>query len=632
MDESQQSCRVISCRVEPTGPLVCGEVITCTLLMSVEEQIAPGGRIRIHFTQSPYYRMPPAYGLPVKGFVFYPRAEFQTHDPQGPGYLTAVASSGTPVEIELEPNRCFFTLLCPQGLGAGDALTITIGDSSGGGPGVRVAHHPTYGDAGPVRDWQLVCDVDRQGDGQVVRQAHMPRLRVVPAPPSQVLVRIKSQARPGVSTDLQITVVDRFGNHVPDYRGSFRASVEGASGTLTVDPSAMLGKGLALEPEDGGSKRFPDSMVLQEEGIHRIRVESVSPGGDALQGVSNPVTCGNKTDDYEILWGDIHGHSYYSDGTHSPDFYYDYARTVGYLDFCALTDHDGFADHLWPDIIDATARAYEPGAFTTFLGYEWKGDLLQQIVVLFKNALGGYYPGRSATSRSPIDFLALVAKDGAMVMRHDMPSLGTRWRRLDASGELERLVQIYSFMLASEAVDAPHVRGELDGGNSVQAALADGLRFGFIGCSDTHASMPGRCQSVTKGFPGYGSRPYGLTAVYARENTREEVFRALYDRRCYAATDRILVDFRVNGRCMGQEMSLAGPRLIEARVAGTAPLVHVALIKNNQVIHSTGQGATEAAFEYRDEVEIARGDYYYLRVLQEDGGMAWASPIWIDPV
>ena len=97
MDEREQSCRIVSCRAEPAEPLVCGEVITCTLLMSVEERIAPGGRIRIYFTQSPFYRMPPVYGLPVKGFAFYPRAEFQTDDPQGLGYLTAVVNSGTPV-------------------------------------------------------------------------------------------------------------------------------------------------------------------------------------------------------------------------------------------------------------------------------------------------------------------------------------------------------------------------------------------------------------------------------------------------------------------------------------------------------------------------------------------------------
>ncbi|MEZ4730703.1 MAG: hypothetical protein R3E79_26550 [Caldilineaceae bacterium] len=73
-------------------------------------------------------------------------------------------------------------------------------------------------------------------------------------------------------------------------------------------------------------------------------------------------------------------------------------------------------------------------------------------------------------------------------------------------------------------------------------ALADGFRFGFLGSSDTHASMPGRRHSLTKGTPGYGSRPY-VTGIYAHENTRDAIFAALYHRRCYAATDRILLDF-----------------------------------------------------------------------------------------
>jgi hypothetical protein len=37
----------------------------------------------------------------------------------------------------------------------------------------------------------------------------------------------------------------------------------------------------------------------------------------------------------------------------------------------------------------------------------------------------------------------------------------------------------------------------------------------------------------------------------------------------------------------------------------------------------------EQTFEFVDEDSPQRGDYYYIRVRQTNGGMAWSSPIWV---
>ena len=168
--------QIISCRAEPAEPLVCGELVTCTLVVSVAEDILPSGCIRFHFTESPYYRIPPNYGLPAKGFVFFARHHFQTDNPQAAGYVTAETGSGQRVSIKLAPGRCFFTIACAGGLTAGETLVVRIGDKRAGSPGIEVTHHPTYG------GWQLVCDLDRQGDGNFVRQDLMPHIRVIAAP------------------------------------------------------------------------------------------------------------------------------------------------------------------------------------------------------------------------------------------------------------------------------------------------------------------------------------------------------------------------------------------------------------------------------------------------------------------
>ena len=644
MSDPKQS---VSGRIEPAAQLVCGELTTCTFRFKVNEAIAPQGRLRLYFTQSPYYRQPPDYGMAAKGFIFYHRIHFQTSDPQGIGYLTAASASGQPVQIELEKGRCFFTLFCPDGLATGEHLTVVIGDRRGGGPGIEVVQHPTYG------DWRLLCTVDRSGDGDFIEQVEMPTLRVVNAPPSKLLVHIPSQTALNQPSDLQITVVDRYGNHVEGYAGRFQVFIEG-QGQVTTD--------FVLTPEDVGSKRFIGSVVFAKPGVHRVHVTSVSEADAPLVGISNPTDCrpdprstpatqpvsptnaqspnhlvtlspcpSSPADDYHLLWADLHGHTWCADATHSPDFYFRYGRTVGFLDVCALTEHDTISQALWRELVTTADRFNEPHHYTTFLGYEWTGDLAQSLNVLFKAGAGNYYPAYDATSHHYADFVALLARDGeALLMRHDLPGLGQRWPRVDPSRQMERLVQIYSPMLASEAPGLPYTRGVIDAGSSVQAALADGFRFGFLGSSDTHASMPGRRHSLTKGTPGYGSRPYGLTGIYARENTREAVFEALYNRRCYAATDRILLDFRLNGHWMGEEITLDGPRHIAARVVGTAPLAYVAVLKNNQIIHQTGASESEISFTITDETKLAPGDFYYLRVVQNNGDLAWSSPIWVD--
>lgn len=606
----------VSCQIDPTVPLVCGEMTTRTFIFTVREQISPLGRLRIYFTQSPYYRKPPIYGMSAKGFIFYHRVHFQTHDPQGIGYLTASTASGSAVKIELAPGQCYFTLVFGQGLSEGDRLTVVIGDRSAGGPGIEVAHHPTYG------EWQLLCEVDRQGDGRFVRQQDLPKLRVVSSPPSKLLVHIPSQAQLHDASDLQITVVDQYGNHVENYAGRFQVTVEG-EGQGTTD--------FALAAEDAGSRRFSGGVVFTRPGNHRVRVESVDHPEKTLPGLSNPTVCQEEPDGYKLLWADLHGHTWCTDGTHSPGFYYTYGRTVGFLDVCALTDHDTFNHDVWQEMVSTAEHHNEPHRFTTFLGYEWTGDLSQSLNVLFKSGAGNYYPASAMTSQHYADFVMQLAQDGdALISRHDLPGLGSQWPVVDPSGQLERLVQIYSFMLSSEAPDLPYTRGVIDAGNSVQAALSDDFRFGFLGSSDTHASMPGRRHSLTKGTSGYGSRPYGLTGIYARENTRSAVFDALYERRCYAATDRILLDFRINGHWMGEEISLAGPRYIEARVVGTAPIDYIAVIKNNQILHSAGVGETEASFTITDDADLVSSDFYYLRVVQTNGDLAWSSPIWVD--
>jgi hypothetical protein len=183
-----------------------------------------------------------------------------------------------------------------------------------------------------------------------------------------------------------------------------------------------------------------------------------------------------------------------------------------------------------------------------------------------------------------------------------------------------------------DAVDQPQLF-ELGVANpwSLQHAWATGQRVGVVGGSDNHFGTPGMDD-----YSPSVLHHAGLTIVLAEALTRAAVFDALYARRCYATTGpRIWLDFTVAGEVMGAEAyRKAGETLpIVVSVEGTAPIASVELLKlvggDFRVAHTlggTGSSSVSATITDRlDEPTI-----YYLRVRQDDGEMAWTSPVWID--
>ena len=98
---------------------------------------------------------------------------------------------------------------------------------------------------------------------------------------------------------------------------------------------------------------------------------------------------------------------------------------------------------------------------------------------------------------------------------------------------------------------------------------------------------------------------------------------------------------------MGSELStkvkpgLAYNRYITGYIAGTASIYSIEIIRNGSVIHTIYPKQSNVDFSYDDsdmigQIALAAADeappfiYYYLRITQEDGHIAWSSPIWID--
>src|SRR5262249_42961535 len=163
-------------------------------------------------------------------------------------------------------------------------------------------------------------------------------------------------------------------------------------------------------------------------------------------------------------------------------------------------------------------------------------------------------------------------------------------------------------------------RGELRD-QMAREMLNRDLRFGFIAASDSHGLL--WHHGIARQRDPFRT---GLTAVLAEDCTRQAIMRALRQRRCYATSGaKILIDLRANGQAMGSELVSQSPIELQAHVQGTSRLIRLEWFGPDGLLQSveTSQDSVQTQTEL-----LAR--WVYLRVTQQDGQMAWTSPIFVD--
>ncbi|NPV07256.1 MAG: DUF3604 domain-containing protein [Anaerolineae bacterium] len=397
----------------------------------------------------------------------------------------------------------------------------------------------------------------------------------------------------------------------------------------------------------GGVTRL-EPVMLTQEGVHYL---VANDGRKAYR--SNPIMCSSAAR-AKLFWGDIHVHSQMSRCwehlSRPPDLGYRYARDVVGLDFAALSDHSRSLDEpSWRAVREATQRHNSPGQFVTFLGFESShatgrgGD----VCVYYDTDDGEPYDLLPRRGHVGELFQLLEGRD-ALVIPHHMSRDEKRvsWKPEFYGGpEREPVAEVYSKWGASEFEGNPRpLMRAAHGPFYWQDGLARGWRLGAIGGTDSHATVAG----------GYGVEPTqfhpqpGLTAIYAEQLTRAALWDALKARRCYATSARrILLDFQVNDRWLGQEVYVDEDstarlrRHLKVRAAGTTRIGDITVVRNNVPVFTHRGSELIEEFEWVDDEPFERialrGEvankapflYYYVRVTQADGERAWSSPIWL---
>jgi len=277
-----------------------------------------------------------------------------------------------------------------------------------------------------------------------------------------------------------------------------------------------------------------------------------------------------------VYFGEMHTHTYCGGSVFGTvEEAAEIARK--HLDFWAPGEHADHPRFDWERIVKAVRGVNEEGKFVAFPGFE---------VACTDGDFNAYFPRDDvppfAYEEETLDleeFFDHTREHGGIVVPHHtgykVGCRGMQWDRFYRP-DLMPVVEIFSMHGSSESDDSPYPldlgwMGPREQGGCVIEGLKRGFRFGFIASSDGHNAYPG----------SYGM---GLAAVVADELTREAIFKALRERRCYAVTgDRILLDFRLDDVPFGGEVE-AGRREVHLSVRGLDALDCVDVVKNGRIV------------------------------------------------
>lgn len=352
----------------------------------------------------------------------------------------------------------------------------------------------------------------------------------------------------------------------------------------------------------------------EKDDLRRIREYRLQIGGRSLR----------------ILRADLHRHTELSQdgaGDGSLEDLYRYEINAAEMDIGHVGDHQMGVDNeynWW--ITQKSNDLYTiPGRFVALYGYErsvWWPNGHRNVIWAERGHPVlpiGPAEAKGAANSGPILYPYLKRTAGIATSHTSATEQGTDWR--DNDPELEPLVEIYQgFESSYEHAGAPRSwdpqrskpvhQGQRPEG-FIWNAWAKGYKLGVQASSDHVGAHTAYANILTD------------------DASRKGLVDAMRRRHAYASTDLIILDFRMDDHLMGDIFTTQTLPKISVKIIGTAPIKQVDLIKNNTYLLTRSPGTPEYSFQYVDNM-LAKGEsYYYVRVQQADGELAWSSPIWV---
>jgi len=496
-----------SAKLEPSGALIAGSYAALVLTYTAGTfGIDDSGHLKV------VWRGTSDMGKP------------QFTDPTAPNYTTVEASNGAVLERgvdRINTRPWVNTLWIRVGRGflrKGDTITIRLGDTRNGSPGLRLQTNVE-----PTFEFKVL--VDAFATYEFTELLSSPEIALVPGPVNRWKALLPSLNIVGEPFRLCVVAEDRWGNPTASGLAPLRLSGPPSVKGLPSAPVAPSADGTVVI--EGLQASEPGDVVIAvaaEDGRPLCR--------------STPMRA-VAASPYRHYWGDLHAQSEETIGTNSAEDYFLYARDKAFLDIVGHQGNDfQITESFWTSLNALTQRFHEPGRFVTLPGYEWSGN----------TGLGGdrnvFYrtEGRPIRRSSRIlvddavepdcytaaDLFEALARDAedAVVIAH----VGGRYADIGFAhdGRFERAVEVHSTWGTFEWL--------------LHDAFDRGYRVGVVSHSDDHKGRPGATQPGASTFGAIG----GLTCYLMPELTRDAVFAALRKRQHYGTTGTRLY-LSVNG-------------------------------------------------------------------------------------
>ncbi|MCK5805395.1 MAG: DUF3604 domain-containing protein [Lentisphaeria bacterium] len=621
-DARQREPMHIEARAVP-GEAVAGEALHLRLEYTPRGFDLPAGTI--------ICLAPPRFWRKHLGMAFTElHSQFDVNTERHPGGSFAVVKAyppeGSDLRVEAEMFNAGFHYglqfaLRDAPLRDGETLVVYLGDPAGPKAQVpKTAHnHPI-----PT----LVKLPDRDYFQEVPEP---PMVTAHGGPARKLRVRCPAVAPATTQIAARIVAVDDISeNSASDYDGELTIWRRGQAPAEGVNVNHTTEK-----------KRSDVTIRTSEE---RFDFFCALDAGAGISGRSNPVGRPEDFGGYGVYFGDLHCHASPGDAFGTEDEAFTYGKWYSGLDFCAVTHQQNspnsfITQECWERNIDLAEQYNQSGEFVTLPGCE---NYIQEAhrIAYFRSsddarrykvsrARGPEYDLGDPAKRerpAPEDlWQALQGFEAFTVPHHTRYIAPADWDREFPA--MERCVEIWSRWGSNE----------VGGIHSVQAALMKGHHLGFIGSTDNQFAQPGN-------GPFGVNRGAACTGVLAEELTRSAIWDAIRARRCYATTgEKMLVNVSLGPAPMGSEVTdYTGPRTFAIVAAGTDRLTRIELLRNNEVLHEIRPGELTFAGDLVDDTPLEQVllppayetrmafCFYYVRITQADGHMAWTSPIWVN--
>ncbi|MCH9621366.1 MAG: hypothetical protein S4CHLAM20_07860 [Chlamydiia bacterium] len=397
------------------------------------------------------------------------------------------------------------------------------------------------------------------------------------------------------------------------------------------------------------------NLYFNDPGTYRIKLTNLQ-NKNVYQ--SPPIECVLSAEE-SLFWGILHAESKRHKTAEDVENSLRSFRDDNALQFYASSvfeDETSTPSADWKLLSSQIAQFNEEERFVSMLGFQWFGQPSVEGLRHFiypkdnkpvlrmkdtkSNTLKKIY-----RSHSPKELLSIPCLTMAK---------GYSYNFKDFNPEFERVVEIFNYFGSSECSAKKgnpypiRTKGRKSGMSeteegSIQKALSKNCRFGFVsGGFDRRGVYKDTEQNDQIEYQN------GLTGIFSKEYSRDNLFTSLYNRRCYATTGaRIIVTFNIASMPMGSELDthskpgLEFNRHIEIKVSGTDKIKEIIVFRNLEKykVLENLENEFECIIDDSDPLSKvvlkASGDspdftYYYLRITQEDGHIAYVTPIWVD--